>query len=352
VPDQPQKGRATEEGEAQQDGNAQAEPQGSDAATVLRSVDETVLRDAPPQDTAENTADEATVVRDGGTPAQAPVEDAREAADLEIGAVLKDRFVIEKILGRGGMGVVYLALDLRKQEARDRHPHVALKALSDSYQRDEKMVISLQRESQKAQSLAHPNIATVYDFDRQGSLVYLTMEVLTGSPLDDFIKDHPTGLPPERVAPMTRGMCLGLAYAHNKGIVHSDFKPGNVFLGAKDNPKILDFGIARAAPVNETQTREASAETQFDAGELGALTPSYAAKEMFFGADPHPSDDVYALAITVYQLLTAPELYVRVKDRVTVAARAVDFHQEPDFKTIKAAGHEVGDFFFVPTELR
>jgi serine/threonine protein kinase len=130
------------------------------------------------------------------------------------------------------------------------------------------------------------------------------MEVLTGSPLDDFIKDHPKGLPQERVAPIVRGMCLGLAYAHNKGIVHSDFKPGNVFLGAKDNPKILDFGIARAAPVNETQTREASEQTQFDAGELGALTPSYAAKEMFFGGDPHPSDDIYALAITVYQLLT------------------------------------------------
>lgn len=344
MPEQPQPGKPEEN-----------KPEAADDATVLRSDDATVLREqaepagaateiyrddaaAPDKTTVyrdqqDADPDKTTVYRsdaaDGGVvDANAPTqlsghqqatkvasaatystakflaEDAREAADLEIGAVLKDRFVIEKVLGRGGMGVVYLALDLRKQEARDRHPHVALKALSDSYQRDEKMVISLQRESQKAQSLAHPNIATVYDFDRQGSLVYLTMEVLTGSPLDDFIKDHPTGLAPERVAPMVRGMCLGLAYAHNKGIVHSDFKPGNVFVGAKDNPKILDFGIARAAPVNETQNREASSETEFDAGELGALTPSYAAKEMFFGADPHPSDDVYALAITVYQLLT------------------------------------------------
>ena len=151
-------------------------------------------------------ADEGEVTRPASTYSTAKFleEDAREAADLEVGAIVKDRFVIEKILGRGGMGVVYLALDLRKQEARDRNPYVALKALSDSYQRDEKMVISLQRESQKAQSLAHPNIATVYDFDRQGSLVYLTMEVLTGSPLDDFIKDHPTGLPEERVAPIVQ----------------------------------------------------------------------------------------------------------------------------------------------------
>ena len=91
------------------------------------------------------------------------------------------------------------------------------------------MMMALQRESQKAQTLAHPNIATVYDFDREGSLVYLTMEVLTGSPMDDFIRYHPGGLPANRVAQIVRGMCLGLAYAHNKGIVHSDFKPGTCF---------------------------------------------------------------------------------------------------------------------------
>lgn len=224
-------------------------------------------------------------------------------ADLAIGTVLKDRFVIDKILGRGGMGVVYRALDLRKQEAHDRSPYVAIKSLSVAYQSDERMIMALQRESQKAQTLAHPNIATVYDFDRDGGLVYLTMEVLAGSPMDEFIDDHPHGLPPKRVTPIVRGICLGLAYAHNKGIVHSDFKPGNVFLGNNDNPKILDFGIARATPTTDTQS-EPSDVTQFDAGELGALTPSYAAKEMFFGADPHPADDVYAVAIVIYQLLT------------------------------------------------
>lgn len=233
-------------------------------------------------------------------------EDNRQGANLVPGDVVRDRFVIKEILGRGGMGVVYQALDLRKEEAGDRNPYVALKALSDDFQRDEKMIISLQRESRKAQSLAHPNIATVYDFDRQGSLVFLTMEVLAGAPLDEFIQEHDRGLPRKRVLPILRGLCLGLAYAHDNGIVHSDFKPGNVFLGPSDNPKVLDFGIARAAPVLETGApgEPTSEQTQFDAGELGALTPAYAAKEMFLGAEPHPSDDVYALAITAYQLLT------------------------------------------------
>lgn len=225
-----------------------------------------------------------------------------EPDELAIGTVLKDRFVIEGVLGHGGMGVVYRALDLRKQETHDRDPYVALKALSKTFQQDERMVLALQRESRKAQSLAHPNIATVYDFDRAEDLVYLTMEQLSGSPMDEFILDHPNGLPVARVAPMLRGICLGLAYAHNKNIVHSDFKPGNVFVDENDNPKVLDFGIARATPT-DTLTG-ASDVTVFDAGELGALTPSYASKEMFFGEVPHPADDVYALAITAYQLLT------------------------------------------------
>lgn len=254
--------------------------------------DETRLQ--TPEQSAKRLAHDAAIERSNVT----------GVTELQPGTVLKDRFVIEKVLGRGGMGVVYLALDQRKQEANDRSPYVALKALSDVYQRDEMMIRALQRESQKAQTLAHPNIATVYDFDRDGGIVYLTMEVLSGSAMDDFIRDHVVGVSPSRVAPIVRGLCLGMAYAHNKGIVHSDFKPGNVYLDDNDNPKVLDFGIARATPTSGTQMGEPSDVTQFDAGELGALTPSYAAKEMFAGADPHPADDVYAVAITIYELLT------------------------------------------------
>ena len=237
------------------------------------------------------------------TRVNAPVSPASEAqTELSPGAVLKDRFEIVSVLGRGGMGVVYRAIDRRKVEAQDRDPHVALKALSQSWQRDERMVIALQREARKAQTLAHPNIATVYDFDRDGDFVYITMEQLSGQPLDEVIRAHPKGLPVRQVRPIVRGLCNALAYAHNKGIVHSDFKPGNVFLHEGTHPKVLDFGIARATPV--VGESAASSQTQFDAGDLGALTPSYAAVEMFQGAPPHPADDVYALAITVYQLLT------------------------------------------------
>ena len=111
------------------------------------------------------------------------------------------------------------------------------------------MIIAMQREARKAQTLAHPNISTVYDFDRDGQIIFMTMELLKGDPLDAFIKKNPNGIPREQAFGIVRGLCLGLAYAHNKNIIHSDFKPGNVFLTDDNRVKILDFGIARAALV-------------------------------------------------------------------------------------------------------
>src|SRR5690606_21756139 len=109
----------------------------------------------------DNTADQATEVshEPGG---EAPAD----TADLTPGHILNRRFVIEAVLGRGGMGVVYRALDLRKQEAGDAEPHVALKVLSGRFRHDPRMATALQREARKAQRLAHPNVTTVYDFDR------------------------------------------------------------------------------------------------------------------------------------------------------------------------------------------
>src|SRR4029079_11688214 len=118
-------------------------------------------------------------------------------------------------------------------------------------------------EASKAQSLAHPNVVTVFDFDLMGATPFITMELLEGSPLEGVIANaRPGGVSRAKALPILRGIAEGLAYAHRKGIVHSDLKPGNVFLVEDGTPKILDFGIARAIPAMRVQTR---AEDVFDA---------------------------------------------------------------------------------------
>jgi hypothetical protein len=220
---------------------------------------------------------------------------------LDQGMIVKERFVLERRLGEGGMGVVFKARDLRKEEARDRDPYVAIKFLNDEFRRRPEALMALQRETRRAQSLAHPNVVTVYDFDRDASLIYMTMEFLEGEPLDRFIQRHPQGLRFKDAWPIIEGCARALAYAHQEGVIHADFKPGNVFFAGERKIKVLDFGIARAL---SRQGDDRAAGTRFDAGSLGALTPAYASPEMLLDEKPDPRDDVYALACVSYELLT------------------------------------------------
>jgi serine/threonine protein kinase len=151
-------------------------------------------------------------------------------------------------------------------------------------------------------------VVTVFDFDRDGDAVYMTMELLTGRTLDSMTREaRGKGMKRENALPVIRGIAEGLAYAHRKGIVHSDLKPGNVFIAEDGTAKILDFGIARAVP---SINAEASKDV-FDAGSLGAYTEAYATDEMIDGVDPHPADDMYALGIIAYEMLTGFHPYQR-----------------------------------------
>ena len=221
------------------------------------------------------------------------------AQPLGVGSVLKERFVLEKIIGRGGMGTIFRARDLRKEEAQDRHPYVAVKVLNEDFRRHPEALISLQREARKAQTLAHPNVATVFDFDRDGPVVFLVMELLEGVSLDVFIKSR-VGRPLPHAEAMRIVQALGaaLSHAHQKGLVHADFKPANGFRSHDGTVKVLDFGIARAIGrrVHEGE------HTVFDPASLGALTPCYASPEMLIGDVPDPRDDVYGLACVSYEL--------------------------------------------------
>jgi len=226
--------------------------------------------------------------------------------------ILKGRFVLEDVLGVGGMGVVYKAKDLLKVEAQDRDPYVAIKVLSEEFRTHPEAFISLQREAKKAQHIANHNTVKVYDFDRDGEVVFMTMEYMVGQPLDQMVKQyHATGLPPNEAWSILHGMCLALIHAHNEDIVHSDLKPGNIFVTENGTAKIFDFGIARAVQKIDRSHSEQD-RTVFDAGNLGALTPAYASREMLLGQVPDVRDDIYALGCIAYEMLTGDHPFTRL----------------------------------------
>lgn len=273
-----------------------------------------------PSAASDFTAD-ATVLKPSRRPADAsPPATPREAVEFEPAAsgsgavtktVIKGRFELDKLLGVGGMGAVYKALDRRKLEASDSEPYVAIKLLNDDFQKHPDAFISLQRESRKSQTLAHPHIVTVYDFDRDGDRVFMTMEFLEGAPLDKLLREHAdVGLEFEQACSVLHNISQALIYAHSHQIVHSDFKPGNIFVTRKKGAKVFDFGIARA--VSEGSIGNVGEKTLFDAGTLGALTPAYASYEMLKGGEPAPSDDVYALACVAYELFSGRHPFGKV----------------------------------------
>ena len=257
---------------------------------------------------------------------------------LDVGSVIKSRFKLEKLLGVGGMGKVYKALDLIKHEAQNKQPYIAIKLLTDEFRQHENSFVILEREASKSQRLAHPNIATVFDFDREESTgtIYITMEILDGMELKQYIKrkvPKNKGLPFSRMWPIIEGLSNALGYAHKNNLIHSDFKPGNAFLSenqvtGEQVVKVIDFGISRASGSGNQQdpdenhdflesrkkddgqsedfvdlTSEVSESTLFDPSSMNALTPAYASYEMHLNHEPDPSDDIYALGCVCYELL-------------------------------------------------
>ena len=234
-------------------------------------------------------------------------------SDIGHHGVLKGRFILAKIIGSGGMGVVYKAKDLLKVEAKDRDPYVAIKVLSEEFKSHPEAFISLQRESRKSQRIAHPNIVNVFDFDRDGDVVFMTMEYMSGRPLDKLIRQYKsTGLPSDDAWNILKSICSALIHAHSENIIHSDFKPGNIFVTNSGVTKVFDFGIARAVAKVTKFEGDIEDRTVFDAGNLGALTPAYASLEMLEGETPDARDDIYALGCIAYEVFSGRHPFNKV----------------------------------------
>lgn len=230
---------------------------------------------------------------------------AREALNLDklgnagtpragVGTILRDRFILDMEIGRGGMGVVYSAVDRRRLEAGNAQPYVAVKLLNDDFRSNPDALRILEAEARKAQILAHPNITSVFDFDRDRAEVFIVMELLKGTPLNRRLaRSLGQGLPGGECSAILTGICSALSHAHAHNVIHSDLKPGNVYLVENGPVKLLDFGLAAAAAADGADDTLAD-----------AMTTAYASPEMFERATRDPRDDIFALGCIAYQLLS------------------------------------------------
>jgi serine/threonine-protein kinase len=203
-------------------------------------------------------------------------------------AMVAGRYRIESRLGSGGMSTVHLAFDERLER------YVAVKLLAEHLASDPAFVSRFQREALAAARLIHPNIVQVFDsgLDEHRDQHYIVMEYIDGQSCAEILRDR-GWLTIEETLPIVLGACAGLDYAHRKGVVHRDVKPGNLLLGVDRAVKLADFGIAKAT--------EQSSITQ-----IGSVlgTAAYLAPEQGRGEEAGPPADIYALGVVTYQLLS------------------------------------------------
>ena len=221
-------------------------------------------------------------------------------ASFAPGDLLASRFRVLRLISKGGMGEVYEAEDL------ELHDRVAVKTILPAIAGNPAAIEQFKREIQLARKVTHPNVCRIFDlvYDPRpsGPMAFLTMELLEGVPLSSYIEKSGT-LPLDEALVLARQMAEGLRAAHQAGVIHQDFKSGNVMIVTGEDGKtrravITDFGLAhnlRAAEAGSGQ---------------GAGTPAYMAPEQIEGEPVSPATDIYAFGTVLYELLTGHWPYV------------------------------------------
>jgi predicted Ser/Thr protein kinase len=213
-----------------------------------------------------------------------------------LGSSLLDRYHVRAFIGRGGMGEVFEAVDLRLDRT------VAIKVLRPELAADRRLVARFRREASTAARLAHPGIVAVHDVGDDGPVTFIVMEFVAGRTLTELTADAP--VPATRVRSIALEAARALAHAHARGVVHRDVAPGNVMVTAEGRVKILDFGIARAM---RGSGRPGSSSAHG--------TVAYVAPEVIDGVTADQRADVYALGAVCYQLLTGHPPFEGSSDR-------------------------------------
>ncbi len=223
------------------------------------------------------------------SPAPAPAQVSTPQARFVPGTVLSERYRIVAQVGRGGMGEVYRADDLRLGQT------VALKFLPVLRGKNPDDLAQLHREVRIARQISHPNVCRVFDIGDADGVPFITMEFVDGEDLASLMK-RIGRLQPDKSIQLAQQLCAGLAEAHSFGVLHRDLKPANIMLDGRGNARITDFGLAIMA-------EEARGEDAW------AGTPAYMAPEQLSGTKPTTQTDIYALGLVLYELFTGKEAY-------------------------------------------
>jgi eukaryotic-like serine/threonine-protein kinase len=228
------------------------------------------------------------------------------------------RYKILKELGRGAMGLVYLGKDPTIQR------FVAIKTMRldqiDEVKKPQETKSRFFREAESAGRLSHPNIVTIYDAGEQDELGYIAMELVEGKSLKEWSR-KPNLMP---VAEVVQTLCTvadALDYAHQQGVVHRDIKPANIMITKDRLVKVMDFGIAKMASSNKTQT------------DVVLGTPTYMSPEQIAGKKVDGRSDVFSLGIVFFELLTGQPPYTA--DNLSALLFAIAHQPHPELQTVR-----------------
>jgi serine/threonine protein kinase len=215
--------------------------------------------------------------------------DSIDNARFVPGEMLAERYRIVGLLGRGGMGEVYRADDLKLGQP------VALKFLPDHLLSDGAALARFHREVRVARQVSHKNVCRVYDIGEIDGRHFLSMEFIKGEELSSLLR-RIGRLPQDKAIQLARQICAGLAAAHDVGFLHRDLKPANVMIDGEGNARILDFGLAGLTE-------------EFRDDELAAGTPAYMAPEQLEGKEQTVKTDIYSLGLVLYELFTGKRAF-------------------------------------------
>jgi serine/threonine protein kinase len=216
-----------------------------------------------------------------------------------VGSVLENRYVLEALLGHGGMGTVFKALDRCRADLAPGNRHVAVKILDEQVSEQAEMLADLRREFYCAQALSHPSIVKVYELHQDNGFAFFAMELLEGELLSNVLeRTQPARLPRAYAWAIIRSVGAGVAHAHSRNVVHGDLKPRNIMITERGEVRILDFGASSRA------TRKMATSDPLERNHSLSATPAYTCCELLDGQQTDPRDDLFALACLSCELLS------------------------------------------------